>query len=113
MIERNCKEIARRWCIAALFLLALVGSVKGQSPTGILRGQVTDPSGAGIVGATILATNSAGDAKGATTAKDGSFEFKDLPPGVYRYRRQRPDLHCIQSQACPWWRDRPSAQTCR
>ena len=65
-------------------------AANGQASTGMLRGQVSDPSGAGIVGATILAINSAGDAKGATSGKDGSYEFKELPPGTYEIQATAP-----------------------
>ena len=86
MKDREWKEIAGRGCIAAILILVMCYAASGQGPsvaTGALRGVVTDPSGAGIEGATILATNSAGEAKGATTGKDGSFEFKELAAGSY------------------------------
>jgi hypothetical protein len=54
-----------------------------QTSTGGLRGQVTDPSGATVAGATILLTTPAGAALETTTGKDGTYEFKNLAPGQY------------------------------
>ncbi len=76
-------RIRRAACISLPVVFLLAGASLAQT-TGILRGQVTDPSGAAVVGATVLATPVTGDAKGATTGKDGSYEIKDLPPGNYR-----------------------------
>src|SRR5271167_4239527 len=71
-------------CIASLIVLFYACPTLGQTATGMLRGQVTDPSGAAVVGATVLLTPASGEAKGATTGKDGSYEIKDLPPGTYK-----------------------------
>jgi hypothetical protein len=54
-----------------------------QQATGGLRGQVTDPSGATVAGATILLTTPAGASLDTTTGKDGLYEFKNLAPGKY------------------------------
>jgi hypothetical protein len=78
--------ILRAACILAILIFVIAAGTNAQSPTGILRGQVTDPSGAQIEGATILATSANGDSKGATTAKDGTYEIKDLPPGTYQVK---------------------------
>ncbi|HEY2120420.1 MAG TPA: TonB-dependent receptor [Candidatus Acidoferrum sp.] len=86
MKTRVCKKILRITCILAVFIFAQTGLARAQSLTGTLRGQVTDPSAAGIEGATILATNSNGDSKGASTTKDGTFEIKDLLPGTYQVK---------------------------
>lgn len=86
MKTRLCREILRITCILAILIFVLAGLARAQSTTGTLRGQVTDPSAAGIEGATILATNSNGDSKGGSTAKDGTFEIKDLPPGMYQVK---------------------------
>jgi hypothetical protein len=77
----------QRWtCIAGAFILFCALPVKAQAPASTLSGQVIDPSGAGVEGATILVTNSAGDSKGAATNKEGIYEFKDLPPGTYELK---------------------------
>src|SRR5271170_7265016 len=54
-----------------------------QQATGGLRGQVTDPSGATVAGATILLTTPAGASLDTTTGKDGTYQFKNLAPGKY------------------------------
>jgi len=54
-----------------------------QGPTGVLKGQITDPSGAAVPGATVLALPAQGAAFTATTNRDGIFEIQDIPPGTY------------------------------
>jgi hypothetical protein len=62
-------------------------ALAAQAPTGgALRGQVTDPSGAAVVGATVLLTTPSGAAMDTTTNKDGVYEFKDLAPGKYEVK---------------------------
>ena len=51
--------------------------------TGGLTGFVTDPSGAGIPKASVRLTSASGSSHDATSNKEGIYEFKDLPPGVY------------------------------
>jgi Carboxypeptidase regulatory-like domain len=55
-----------------------------QNPTGSIRGQVTDPSGAALVGATVLVTGPDGQTLSATTNRNGLYEVKDLAPGKYK-----------------------------
>ncbi len=43
-----------------------------------------------MVGATILVTPATGDAKGAQSGKDGTYEIKDLPPGTYKLETSAP-----------------------
>src|SRR5215831_6569289 len=68
--------------LAGVFALVL----GAQTPTGALRGQVTDPSGGAVVGATVLLTTPSGAAMDTTTNKDGVYEFKDLVPGKYEVK---------------------------
>jgi hypothetical protein len=51
--------------------------------SGTLRGQVTDPSGAVVPGATVAILTSGGQTHSATTSKTGSYEIGNLPPGKY------------------------------
>ena len=54
-----------------------------QTGSGTLRGQVTDPSGAAITGATVVMTPSAGSPVTMQTNAQGVYEFKSLAPGKY------------------------------
>src|ERR1700685_1731412 len=57
----------------------------GQTPaanTG-LHGQVLDPSGAAVSGATILLNGADGNSVGATSNKQGAVNLKNLAPGKY------------------------------
>src|SRR5215467_11182083 len=55
-----------------------------QTPAGALRGQVTDPSGAAITGATVVLTPAAaGPPITAQTNSQGMYEFKGLAAGKY------------------------------
>ena len=70
--------------LVSLFAILLLPQ-KGAAQTGKggLRGQVTDPSGSTVAGATVLLTTPAGQSVDTTTGKDGTYEFKDLVPGKY------------------------------
>jgi hypothetical protein len=67
--------------LAALLIFATCAAA--QTSTGSLRGQVTDPSGAAVAGATVVVLPAEGASSTVTTARDGSFEVKPLPPGNY------------------------------
>ena len=51
--------------------------------TSSLRGQVTDPSGAAITGATVIMTPATGSPITVQTNPQGMYEFKSLPVGKY------------------------------
>jgi hypothetical protein len=68
--------------LLAALLIFVVGAV-AQIASGNLRGQVTDPSGAAVAGATVVVLPAEGASSTATTARDGSFEVKALAPGKY------------------------------
>ena len=80
------KETKPRLCIACVLALVFVAVLTAQATTGVLRGQVTDPSGGAVVGATVLLTTPSGAAMDTTTNKDGGYEFKDLAPGKYELK---------------------------
>jgi hypothetical protein len=66
-----------------LWFIVLVSVVNGQTPSGAIRGQVVDPSGAAVVGATVLVLPVEGASITATTNRDGAFDVKPLAPGKY------------------------------
>jgi len=71
------------FCTAALFLgLSNPRSLRAQG-VGALHGQVLDPSGSAVTGATIILITPAGDTLGTTTNQQGAFDQKGLAPGKY------------------------------
>jgi hypothetical protein len=96
MKVRNCVYLALMvlslpWCAT----LALSQTAAPQTPapqaaapqaaSGILRGQVTDPSGAAIANASVIMTPAAISSTPIKTQTDGqgAYEFKGLAPGQY------------------------------
>ena len=69
---------------AALFFLCLPYSLLGQAVSGTLLGTVTDPSGASVAGATVIATQTATSVPHqGVTNQSGNYSIPNLPPGNY------------------------------
>ena len=64
-------------------LFVFVTGAAAQTPSGTLRGQVVDPSGAAVAGATVMVLPAQGAVITTTTNRDGSYEAKTLVPGKY------------------------------
>jgi Carboxypeptidase regulatory-like domain len=75
--KRICGTVVLIGC-----LLMAVG-LFAQTGTGRLYGTVTDPSGAAVVNATVIAIGADGQAKPATTSRTGAYEINGLAPGTY------------------------------
>ena len=72
-----------RFRLAALFLF-LPAAVFAQEFRAFISGQVTDPSGAAIAGATVVATHIDTNVKlTTTTAGDGHYVLAQVPTGAY------------------------------
>ena len=68
---------------ALLTLLVCASSLWGQA-TSSLRGTVIDPSGAAVLGATVILTNNESKIERKTsTIEDGVYQFAFIPPGTY------------------------------
>src|SRR5579871_2690047 len=59
---------------------------------GILRGTVTDESGALVPGAKVTVSNTAGPVKSAVAGDDGSYSIAGIPPGKYNVVATAPGL---------------------
>jgi hypothetical protein len=66
-----------------LLWIVCAPSVLGQAASGTLRGQVSDPSGAVVAGASVSATPTAGPTRTVQTSGQGIYEFNGLLPGRY------------------------------
>ncbi len=64
-------------------LIAWAAFLSAQDANGALRGQVTDPSGAAIPGASVVMTPANGSPIVIQSNAQGMFEFKNLAPGKY------------------------------
>jgi hypothetical protein len=75
-----------RWTAALLLCVAaFVFPTVAQSNKGTITGTVTDPNGAVVKDAKVVATNVAtGESRNATTGDEGSYTIPALDPGVYR-----------------------------
>lgn len=84
---RFCRLVTRVLILTALFLLPMrAPRLLAQSSTGVVRGQVTDPSGAAVTDATVVASpapGEAGESKAGMVSKDGSYVIRGLTPGQY------------------------------
>jgi hypothetical protein len=77
-------SVAIRATIAIFLVLGLAGVSFAQiTGTGAIHGQVTDPSAAAVVGASIIVTTPDGKSLAAATNRDGVFDLKGLAPGKY------------------------------
>src|ERR1700740_3075070 len=73
--------------LAMIFTLGTSEVARAQQATGRIIGNVTDPSGAGIPGVQVKATNVATQVSQETkTDRDGFFEILALPIGAYDVR---------------------------
>ena len=72
-------------------LLLSAAGTWAQRTTGLLTGQVVDPSGAAIAGAKVsIADDERGFNSEVTTGGDGTFSAPDLMPGRYKVSIQHP-----------------------
>jgi hypothetical protein len=89
--------------LAVLVLLSLLlfspGRLLAQIPSGTLLGQVSDPSGAGVPGATVQAVSSSGQTTSGVARSDGSYEIQGLAPGKYTVRAQAKGFAAFEQQS--------------
>src|SRR5438445_8806614 len=77
---------------AALLLLILCGAAGLLAQNSVLRGVVTDESGAVVPGVAVGLTGPGGFEKTATTGGDGVYTFAGLVPGDYPVQASAPPL---------------------
>ncbi len=77
---------------ALRFALILFAAHSLCAQTAILRGQVTDESGAVVPGAKVSLRGTSGGAKSATADEAGAYTFVGLTPGDYTVQASAPEL---------------------
>jgi len=81
----SSKSLSRLMLLTTLiFVPVLAIRLAAQTGSGILRGQVTDPSGAAVAQVTVIATGPVGQTRAAQVNKDGSYEIQGLTAGSYK-----------------------------
>ncbi len=73
----------RSFIMVVLFFFLSLAVSSAQDASGALRGQVTDPSGAAVTGATVVMTPATASPVVAQTNEQGMYEFKALAAGKY------------------------------
>lgn len=86
-----------RVCLLILLLAASVALAQQTRAT--LKGQVADPTGAVIPGATVTLSDARGVARTVTTDQEGAYVFGDLPAGRYTLRTSSPGFSGYESAA--------------
>jgi hypothetical protein len=87
-MKTTCKKWLAGFATLALLLLSLAATAAAQQTnTGGIEGQVADPQGAVVVGASVTAKNvDTGMTRTAQTDSEGKFSISQLPPGNYEVR---------------------------
>jgi hypothetical protein len=80
-MELRMKMVKQLTAVAVILLAA--GFAFSQSGAGVLRGQISDPSGAAITNATVVLIPAAGSPISTQSNNQGGFEFQTLAPGRY------------------------------
>src|SRR5258707_14131525 len=75
------QKSGRSGVLLLLIMLLMALPCRPQNQTGAIRGQVTDPSGAALVGAAVLLTTPSGASMDTTPNNEGMYEFKNLAAG--------------------------------
>jgi len=79
--------------------LALCFSVGAQTPTGILQGVVTDPSGASVPDARVVMTNVAtNEVRELRTDATGRYVQPFLPPGTYTVAAEKTGFRLVRQE---------------
>ncbi len=89
----------RTLIVVCLVLIASGSLLNAQGPVGTLNGTVTDPAGAVVPGATVVAKNDAtGVETKATTTNTGTYTLPYLPAGTYTIRVTSPGFRTASAE---------------
>src|SRR5258708_15884309 len=77
--------VIKKTLLLSMLALVVAAGVVAQAPAN-LRGIVTDPSGAGVPGATVTVNGPNGLVRVVATGGTGAYTINGLPPGTYIVR---------------------------
>src|SRR5271157_2025363 len=96
---RKTREVTARLAVILLPLLLLCATMYGQTGLGNIAGQVTDPSGALVVAATVTATNVDTGLKSVRPSNSaGAYEILELQPGRYTLEAVAPGFKTFKQE---------------
>src|ERR1035437_2414329 len=87
--------------LAALSIVFLAAACMAQTSKASLKGQVLDPSGSVVPGATVMLQPAGGAAKSVTSDSLGHFSIVGLAPGAYTITAKKQGFAIYQMQAFP------------
>ncbi|HZP63009.1 MAG TPA: carboxypeptidase-like regulatory domain-containing protein [Terriglobales bacterium] len=91
---RNARAVA----LLTIGVFLLTAICWTQTSTTSLRGLVTDPAGAVLPGASVTLTNpSSGFSQSTTTARDGVYQFLQVPPATYTVTVSAPGFATVKN----------------
>src|SRR5258708_11390498 len=79
-------------------ILPAPASLRAQTLFGMLRGQITGPSGAVVTDAAVLLTMPSGESLDTTTNQEGFYEFKALAPGKFTVKILAPGFAVLTKE---------------
>ena len=86
---------------AAFLTIVLIAAVSAQTPKASLKGQVLDPSGSVVPGATVMLQPAGGAVKSVTSDSVGRFSIVGLTEGPYNILVRKKGFADYQMQAFP------------
>ena len=92
----NCRRLL---ALVVMLFLGVSGMLAQTTTTGSINGNITDPTGAAVVGAGIVLTNDGTGAKmTAKSASNGTYHFDLIQPGAYTIIVDMPGFSKLESK---------------
>ena len=99
MLGRRMTQRIDQLLVLALVFIMLAGTIVRAQDTSSLSGQVIDPAGKVIPGASVTLTNPAtGAVRTTKTSDDGNFSLNQVPPGTYTLRIEAKGFKTAEQQ---------------
>ncbi|HEX8338570.1 MAG TPA: TonB-dependent receptor, partial [Pyrinomonadaceae bacterium] len=94
----KARLLLRCLLLAALSMFAAAPAAFAQGSSGTVRGDVKDPNGAVVPGASVTLMSARGDERKATTTSSGTYTFTSVEAGQYTIRVEGPGFKTSEQQ---------------